>query len=136
MFVNNHEHSIDDKGRMVLPADIRNVLEGGCYVVAQPGGCLAIFPRESFKEAAARIKERQRNGEISDLQFRAFFGSANEVVPDKQGRIPLTQSQRTYAKLDRNVMVVGVWEHIEIWDAARWASNNEIGEQELALSSL
>ncbi len=121
---------------MVLPASYREALEGGCYVVAQPGGCLAVFPRESFKEAADRMRDRQRAGEVSDLQMRTFFSSANDVAPDKQGRIPLTQTQRTYAKLDRNVMVVGVWEHIEIWDAATWAANNEVGERQLAVSSL
>jgi MraZ protein len=136
MFVNNYEHSIDDKGRVVLPAAFRAELADGCYVTQQPGGCLAVFPEAAFIAAADAARERQQRGEIPDPQLRTFFGNANQVQPDKQGRVPITNAQKLFAGLDRNVHVVGQWDHVEIWDSTKWIALAAVGEQQLAGSTL
>ena len=100
------------------------------YVTSEEDGCLAVWRPDEFDMKANEIRERARSGE-RDVQ-RAFFAGAMEASPDRQGRVAIPQGLREFAALERDVVVVGLFDHIEIWDAAAWRRTKQVGEQRLA----
>ncbi len=124
MFVGQFEHSLDDKGRIVLPAPFRQYLAEQGFLT-QYDQCLGLWTPEGFKEVADRLTERVRNGEASQLALRAFSANAHQVRTDSQGRIGIPERLRSFAGLERDAVVIGALDRIEIWDAHRW---EELGE--------
>ena len=112
-------HNIDAKGRLILPAKLRDDL-GETFVVTKGFGdpCLFVYPQDEWKRIEDRIKQLPM-AKSKELQ-RFLFSSAAEVEPDKQGRILLPQDLRDYAHLDKDVYVIGASVRAEIWDAAAW----------------
>ena len=129
-FLGEYQHALDAKGRFILPARFREHLGDQAYVTTEEDGCLALWRPEEFDVKATEIRDRARRGE-RDVQ-RAFFAGAMEASPDKQGRVAISQALRDFAGLERDVVVVGLYDHIEIWDAANWQRTKEVGEQRLA----
>jgi MraZ protein len=129
-FLGEYQHALDAKGRFILPARLRDQLGDVAYVTSDDDGCLAMWRPEEFDVKASEIRERARQGE-RDVQ-RAFFAGAMEASPDKQGRVAISQALRDFAGLERDVVVVGLFDHIEIWDAAAWQQRKDVGEQRLA----
>lgn len=121
MFVGTFEHSLDEKGRVVLPATFRNQLAQRGFV-SQYQGCLGLWTEEGFRDVADRLMEKVREGAAPQSAVRAFAADATEVRPDSQGRILLPQRLRDHAHLDREVVVIGAIDRIEIWDADTWRS--------------
>jgi MraZ protein len=129
-FLGEHQHALDAKGRFILPARFREHLGDQAYVTSEANGCLALWRPEEFEVKATEIRERARRGE-RDVE-RAFFAGAMEASPDRQGRVAIPTGLREFASLERDVVVVGLYDHIEIWDAAAWRRTKQIGEQRLA----
>lgn len=122
MFLGEHEHTIDDKNRLTLPARFRERMAGGLVLTQGfESHCLYAFSREDW----ARIVE-QRVGSLDLLApegrqlRRFFFAGAAEAEPDKQGRILLPASLLERTGIARDVVVAGVYDHLEIWDRAAW----------------
>lgn len=120
MFVGTYEHTLDEKGRLVLPLVFRNHLADRAYVT-QWEGCLGVWTAEGFEDVANRFQEKVRQREVSPNLLRQFSSTAQEVKPDAQGRILLPPRLRTFATLGSQVVVIGNLGHIEIWDADRYA---------------
>ncbi len=122
MFLGEYRHSLDAKGRVTLPARFREQLEAGAYVAkAMTDPCLYVFTPEEFEQVAADTRERMRHGSRAAQEAaRSFFAGAADVEPDKQGRVAIPGHLRTFAGLEREVVVAGVFARIEIWDARRW----------------
>jgi MraZ protein len=131
MFLGEFQHSLDAKGRVILPAEFRPALAGGAVIGAFPGGCLAVYTKEEFERVSAQIMERLRSGEHELDAARVFFADAKEVTPDRQGRVPIPSSLREYAGLTKDVTVNGVLSRIEVWDAARWQEHKGAGRSSL-----
>ncbi len=133
MFLGEYQHSLDAKGRVILPAKYRDQLSGGAYVTKGRGGCLSVYTAEEFTEVADRAREASKRGGRELDAARSFFAGTAEVSPDKQGRIAIPQNLREYARLDRDrdVIVAGVFSRIEIWDSQRWRERDRQGEQSL-----
>jgi MraZ protein len=131
MFLGEYQHSLDAKGRVILPAKYRDQLSGGAYVTKGRGGCLAVYPEQEFQEVADRAREASKRGGRELDAARSFFAGTAEVSPDKQGRIAIPQQLREYAGLDKDVVVAGVFSRIEIWDGRRWRERDREGEQSL-----
>jgi MraZ protein len=131
MFLGEHSHSLDGKGRIILPARFREQLNVA-YVTSETDGCLAIWPPEEFQERAREMKERSRGSAEDRNVARFFFAGAQESSPDKQGRIALPQHLREFAHLERDVVINGAFDHVEIWDAGSWREKKASGEQALA----
>jgi MraZ protein len=131
VFVGTFEHSLDDKGRIVLPAPFRQYLAERGYV-SQFDQCLGLWTPEGFDEVAKRLTERVRAGEASQMAYRAFFANAHEVRPDSQGRIGIPERLRAFAGLEREVTVIGAFDRIELWDAARWQTLQTESDQSLS----
>ncbi len=102
MFLGEYQHSLDAKGRVILPAKYRDQLSGGAYVTKGRGGCLSVYTAEEFTEVADRAREASKRGGRELDAARSFFAGTAEVSPDKQGRIAIPQNLREYAGLDRD----------------------------------
>jgi MraZ protein len=131
MFLGEFQHSLDIKGRVILPARYRDQLAEGAYVTKGRGGCLSVFTAEDFEVVASEVREQSKQGATQLNAARAFFSGAQEVRPDRQGRFALPQNLRDYAGLTREVVVAGVFSRIEIWDRDRWLELDRVGAQAL-----
>ncbi|GIU83290.1 MAG: division/cell wall cluster transcriptional repressor MraZ [Acidimicrobiales bacterium] len=120
MFFGSYEHSIDEKGRLVLPSAFRHAFEKGGFV-APYGECLGLWTAEEFAEVARVLDQKVREGTASVEDLRSFTSRAFEVRPDRQFRIVIPQRHRDHAGLTREVTVVGAYRRVEIWDRERWS---------------
>jgi len=120
MFMGEFLHTIDSKGRLIIPAKFRESL--GDRFIATKGldNCLFLYPESEWRS----LEEKLSKLPVSDANARAFvrflLAGAAECEFDKQGRILLPGSLREYACLEKDVVVVGVMNRMEIWDAAKW----------------
>ncbi len=135
MFLGTHQHSLDSKGRVILPAGFRDDLEEGAYVTTSLDGCLAVWTPEEFTKVAEDLMEKARRGERERNVVRAFAAGAARVTPDRQGRITIPANLRDFASLERDVVVIGAINRIEIWDAERWARVDTEGRASMAAAS-
>jgi MraZ protein len=124
MFLGEHQHSLDAKGRVILPARFRDQLEGGAVMARALDGCLAVYPTVEFDRVALKLREARERGTRERQAARSFFAGAVEIAPDKQGRVAIPQHLRDYAGLEREVIVAGGFDHIEIWDAQRFGERD------------
>jgi MraZ protein len=120
MFLGQHERTIDDKGRLTVPAKYRAELVEGLVVTRGIDRCLAIYPLPKWNELSGRVNALP----ITDRRARAFrrlvFAAAHDDSPDDQGRILIPPRLREYAGLDGGVIVTGLSDHMEVWDPQRW----------------
>src|SRR3954453_9469978 len=99
MFFGEHQHALDPKGRVILPARFRDQLADGAFVTSEIDGCLAVWAPDDFDVRAREMRERAR-GSAEDRQVaRAFFAGTVEAPPDKQGRVAPPQHLRAFAGL-------------------------------------
>ena len=128
MLLGTHDHTIDDKSRLTLPAKFRSAFEGGVVVTRGLDSCLVAYPRDEWTQSLSRIADLDSlSGEARSLQ-RVVYANAVEGDLDKQGRIVIPSALKQYAGLDRDVVVAGVNDHLEIWDRAAW--RRELAESE------
>jgi MraZ protein len=126
MFLGQYEHSIDDKSRLTLPARFRDALADGVVLSQGLDGSVDVYPKQAWEMTVA-----ERIGRLDPLLpdtrvlQHHFFGGAAEDTPDKQGRVVLPASLLRYAKLTKEVTVVGNNDHLEIWDRSTWAERLE-----------
>lgn len=125
MFYGSHEHSLDDKGRIIMPSKFRGKLEEGVILVIWFEECMAIFPRNEFERLSEKIESLPEGNKDKRELTRTLFGHAYEAVPDRQGRLTIPPLLRKLAGLDREVVVTGVKNHVEIWDRDRWQKSLE-----------
>lgn len=121
MFTGEFRHSVDDKGRLAIPAKFRAQLEGGAFVSRWIDGCLAIHTRAGWDDLDARVSGLAITDAAARLFQRQIFAGALEAEIDRQGRILLPAYLRDEAGLAAEAVVVGVRDHAEIWAPARWA---------------
>lgn len=132
MFLGEYQHSLDVKGRVILPAKHRDQLAEGGFVSKGIDGCLCVYTNEEWERVADEVRELSKRGTRERQAARTFFSGAADVTPDKQGRVAIPQPLRDYAGLERDVVVAGLYSRIEIWDAQRWNERNRQGEHALA----
>jgi MraZ protein len=126
-FLGEYRHSLDAKGRLILPMDFRGPLADGAVIGIGQHNCLVVYTREEWTRVAEEIRQLSKEGEAQLDGARAFFAGAREVKPDAQGRVPIAPDQRAYAFLDREV-----FSRIEIWDAERWNERKSGGQNVLS----
>ena len=127
-----YEHAVDDKGRVILPAKFRDRFEAGAFLTKVLDGCLAVYTPEEFALVAREVQERARRGGVARNVARTFAAGTTEVVPDRQGRIAIPQTLRSFAGLTDRVMVTGQFNRLEIWDAETWRTYEAAQEQAFA----
>ena len=124
MFIGEYHHSLDEKGRLVLPAKFRAALadDGAASGFVSKGQerCLYVFPLDRWETEVARVNTLPRTDARTRKLARSFFAGADQQTPDKQGRVQVPANLRTYADLSKDLTVVGVADYIEIWDTVTW----------------
>ncbi|HEY7439988.1 MAG TPA: division/cell wall cluster transcriptional repressor MraZ [Acidimicrobiia bacterium] len=131
-FLGEYQHALDAKGRVILPSDFREPLAAGAVLTKSLDGCLAVYSAEGFDEMAELVRESARRGERERRAARSFFSAGRRFTPDKQGRVPIPQNLREYAGLERDVMVLGVDNRIELWNPVRWREHDALGQSDMA----
>ena len=121
MFTGEFRHTVDDKGRLAVPARFRAQLEDGAVVSRWIDGCLAIHTRTGWDALAARVAGLPITDAGARLFQRQIFGGALEAELDRQGRVLLPAYLRDEAGLSDEALVVGARDHAEIWAPDRWA---------------
>ncbi|MCB8944709.1 MAG: division/cell wall cluster transcriptional repressor MraZ [Ardenticatenaceae bacterium] len=120
MFLGEHTHTIDDKGRLTIPAKYRALLAKGMVVTRGFDQNLMLFPIDGWEELAARIAERPLSDESVRSFRRRVFSGAMDLTSDKQGRILLPQYLRDFAGINGEVVVAGMFNYLEIWSTDNW----------------
>ena len=129
MFVGSYPLRLDEKGRLALPVRFREQLAGGMVIRKGQERCIyGLTMARVAEQSAAMAAMAPSDTAAARMRARMSFGSMVELEPDKTGRITLPASLREYAGLDRDVVVVGVDTHFEIWDATTWDAY--VAEQE------
>ncbi len=124
MFMGTYGHSIDAKGRVIVPAKFREILGDSFVVTLGLDGCLFVYPEEEWEDFVKQLKELPGSKEARKLQ-RYFMAGAAPCDVDKQGRVLIPSSLREKVGLDKDVVFVGVMSKIEIWSKERWEDNND-----------
>lgn len=120
MFQGEYAHTIDDKHRLTLPARLRGALAAGVVLARGIEKNIDVYPRESWDTQMARIAELDSLSREARTMKRFVFASAAVVEPDRQGRVLIPAHLVAYAELDREVVLAGVSDHLEIWDRSEW----------------
>lgn len=128
MFLGEFEHTLDDKGRLAVPARFRPGLEAGLYVTRGLERCLVIWDVPSWQAMAERVRTLNPWQADARRMQRHFFSGAVQAQPDKLGRIVVPQFLREYAGIQDDVVVVGLADRIEVWARDEW--NRERSEAE------
>jgi MraZ protein len=120
LFLGEHRHALDEKGRVIFPARLRSEL--GAQVVLQKGidPCLYVFPPEEWERQVQRVSSLPTTRPEARRYARFFFSQAQSERIDRQGRLTIPAPFREYAGLSRDVVIVGAGARVEIWDAQRW----------------
>ena len=119
-FMGTYRPKLDDKGRLFLPAKFRDRLAEGVVVTQGQESCLVVWPPEVFDREADRASERPMTSRAARSYARMFFSGGEEVTQDKQGRIGVPAALREYAGLEKDVVVIGVRDRLEIWNPTAW----------------
>ncbi|KIS03094.1 division/cell wall cluster transcriptional repressor MraZ [Paucilactobacillus wasatchensis] len=122
MFMGEFSHTVDTKGRLIIPAKFREQLGTQFVITRGMDGCLFGYPLTEWQILEDKLKELPLTKKDARSFVRFFYSAATECEFDKQGRINLPAALRTHAGLDKKCVVVGVSERIEIWSEDRWNS--------------
>ncbi|WP_028775474.1 division/cell wall cluster transcriptional repressor MraZ [Shimazuella kribbensis] len=122
MFMGEFHHSVDDKGRMIVPAKFRENLGSSFVLTRGLDQCIFAYPRAEWTQLEQKLKALPFTKADARAFTRFFFSGACEVDLDKQGRIVLPSNLRTFASLTKECVVLGVSSRVEIWDQSIWES--------------
>ena len=128
MFLGEYQHSLDAKGRIIVPSRFREELGERFITTKGLDNCLFLYPMDEWKT----IEEKLRTLPFTRADVRSFarffFSGAAELEIDKQGRILLPPNLRDYAGIERELFVIGVGSRVEIWSSEKWAEYNRTAE--------
>jgi MraZ protein len=116
-----HHYQMDPKGRISLPAKFREAFKPGVHLTLGQEGCVYAFPQEEWERERKRVREGSLSAQSSRGYSRVFFGNAEHVDLDAQGRLVIPRRLRDKARLGRDVAVIGVADRLEIWAEQDWA---------------
>ena len=125
MFMSQYNHTMDAKGRLSIPSKFREQLGEEFVVTKGMDGCLFVFDNKNWAEFEEKLSALPM-GKLETRQYTRFFlAGATQVEVDKQGRILMPTQLRSFAGLEKDVVLVGMGKRIEIWSAEKWAAMEE-----------
>ena len=124
MFMGEYNHSVDAKGRLIVPSKFREQLGNEFVVTKGLDGCLFVYSQEEWKRIEESLREKPLTSKDARKFMRFFFAGAANCEVDKQGRILLPANLREYAGIDKEVVSVGVFSRVEIWSKDKWENMN------------
>jgi MraZ protein len=121
LFTGSVEHSLDDKGRLVVPARFRERLGAGFFLtIAEPDPCLALYPAATWSDVCARIEAAP----VKDARYRSYvrhlFAHTEELSVDSNGRLVIPTALRAFAALEKDVISIGSLTRVEVWSKDRY----------------
>jgi MraZ protein len=131
MFIGEYKHTIDDKGRLAIPAKFRGDLAKGAVVTRGLDSTLFLFPLEEWDKLASKLSSLPLGQSNSRAFSRLMLAGAMDVSLDKQGRLVLPEYLRDYASLSKQVVVAGLYNRLEIWDEQKWQTYKTAMEEEV-----
>lgn len=130
MFMGEYNHTVDTKGRLIVPSKFREQLGDEFVVTKGLDGCLFVYSKSEWEN----IEEKFRNVPLTTKDARKFarffFAGAASCEVDKQGRILLPVVLREYAGIEKDVVSVGVFNRVEIWDKDKWQKSNSYDDMD------
>jgi len=134
MFRGSSFHTIDAKGRIIIPARFREIIradgEDGA-MISRMDNCLVVYPHKEWQKLETKIVSMAETSETMRRFRRVFIGGAFECTCDKQDRVLIPLSLRQYAGLDKEIVLVGVLDHFEIWSKGNWEHENMNLEEDM-----
>ena len=131
MFMGEYNYTLDDKGRLTIPAKIREQLGHDFIVTRGLDKCLFVYPKEEWENVISKYKELP-NTKNARNYLRFLFSGATSNEFDKQGRINIASPLKNYANLKKECVIIGVNERLEIWDKESWESFIKDNEENLS----
>lgn len=129
MFMGEFQHSIDEKGRLIVPAKFREDLGEKFIITRGLDNCLFVYPLPQWKILEDKIKELPTSHADTRAFVRMFFSGAVEAEVDKQGRVVVPSHLREHARIERDVYVIGVSTKVEIWSKDSWENYENQAQQ-------
>ena len=133
MFLGTYSPKLDDKGRVILPAKFREELSHGLVMTRGQEHCIYVFSTREFEQLHEKIRQAPVTSKQARDYLRVFLSGASAEHPDSQNRVTVPSSLRSYANLERDLVVIGAGNRAEIWDCAAW--ENYLADQESAFAS-
>ena len=133
MFMGEYNHTIDDKGRIIMPVKFRDELTNEFVITRGMDCCLAIYPMDSWKVIVSHYQQLPNTKDARSF-MRFLISGATTVSIDKQGRVNIPISLSSYASLDKDCSIIGVDDHIEIWNTEIW--NKYLSDNEPNISDI
>lgn len=130
MFMGEYNHSIDTKGRLIIPSRFREELGDDFVVTRGLDYCLFVFPNSEWLAFEEKLKALPLTNKSARQFARFFVAGATPCELDKQGRILLPQTLRGFAGLEKDVVFTGMLNHIEIWSKDQWLKNSDFSNMD------
>jgi MraZ protein len=135
-FTGEFHHTIDAKGRLIVPARLRDELEDNkLTLTVWPEGCISLWSGEGWRTLNEQLLSQRRSNPSARAAVRAVFSQAHSDVVDKQGRISIPQNLRDFAGIARDVVIAGSGDHAEIWSPDQYEQQQQ-GVDEAGLGAL
>jgi MraZ protein len=125
MFIGEYQHSIDSKGRVIIPSKFRDDLGESFILTKGLDNCLFVYPMNEWRNLEEKLKSLPLTRKDARAFVRFFFAGATECTLDKQGRILIPANLREHCKLKSEAVIIGVSNRVEIWSKEMWESYNE-----------
>jgi MraZ protein len=132
MFLGEYQHTLDPKGRVILPSAFRPALDGGLVMTVGADHCLTVHPTSGWEKVITDLRQLRTTDRRERAYVRVMTSSAHADQLDRQGRVLIPARLREYAGLTKDVTVVGADERIELWDATRWEAYRTAAMDEFA----
>lgn len=120
MFLGEYQHTLDPKGRLILPSAFREPLEKGLVMTVGLDNCLTVHPLEDWERVLESLRALRTTDRRERMFARMMTSSAHAETPDRQGRITIPARLRDYGELTKDVTVVGADARVELWNSQRW----------------
>lgn len=133
MFMGEYHHNIDDKGRLTIPSKLRDQLGSNFIVTRGLDKCLFVYTEKDWMEVIDKYKELPNTKDARNF-MRFFLSGATQNEFDKQGRINIANTLIKYANLNKDCVIIGVNERLEIWDKEAW--ENFVADNEESFSDI
>ena len=126
MFIGEYQHSLDSKNRIIVPAKLRDGLGSKFVITKGLDGCLYAYPLDEWKTLENKLKTLPLTNKDARSFVRFFFSGACEVELDKQFRGLIPQNLKEYAKIEKDIVSIGVLSRVEIWSREMWEEYNNL----------
>jgi len=124
MFIGEYRHSLDNKNRLIMPAKFRDELGSSFVMTKGLDNCLFIYSMEEWRNIENKLKTLPMTNKDARAFVRFFFAGATECEVDKQGRVLIPANLKEFAKIDKDVVIIGVSTRLEIWSIDEWNKFN------------